>query len=132
MNLKQFKVSADLINRSEIEKVALLAFYYLATQNVEEFSLIDVRGWFSSLGFSDPNPTRLRQNLTKSRDFNKGSKDGSYRLSAKAVSKFEEEYPSLKEEYEEVEPSNTIVPLSLLKLRCQGSEHREQKRLTTS
>ncbi|MGA9768565.1 MAG: hypothetical protein WBV94_05960 [Blastocatellia bacterium] len=114
MNLKQFKSVADLVNRSEIEKVELLAFFYLNTQSMAEFSLADARDWFKSLGFSDPNPSRLRQNLTRSRDFNKGLVKDSFRLSPRSILELEKAYSSLTEEHEEVEVSNTILPLSLL------------------
>jgi|GEM_PF-1435780 hypothetical protein len=96
MNLNQFSSKADLLSKFEIEKVLLLAYFFLRTENLKEFTVKNVIDWFGKLSFSLPNSTRLRNNLKKSRKFVRGNKRDTFRLHAKVVQEFDKQYPNLK------------------------------------
>lgn len=85
MELASFVSSAQLFDKSEVERARLLAYYYLRQDDVEEFNAGQMCGWFTDLSLARPNPTRLKARLTSANGFVRGSAKGTYRLHAKTV-----------------------------------------------
>lgn len=45
MTLDQFKQASDLTNLSEVDRVCYLAFFYLKTKGVGEFTAVEAANW---------------------------------------------------------------------------------------
>lgn len=67
MDLVYFSQRSDLVNKTELEKVLFLAFYYSQIEAKQDFSLIDISQWFNLLNFSKPNKSRLSTKINKSK-----------------------------------------------------------------
>ncbi|WP_156501793.1 DUF4145 domain-containing protein [Alteromonas stellipolaris] len=83
------------------------------TKSEPEFSLNEVLDCFDALHFSRPNISRLKKKIKSSKDIVKGKSTDTYKLHAKAISRFESEIPELKVESEEIVSDDLIVPVSL-------------------
>lgn len=116
LSLVRYVEKTDLINKTEIEKVVLLAFYHQSdSQNDFEFTIESVCNWFETLGLHKPNKSRLKQNIGKSRSFVKGKTQNSYRIHASKIQSIYKKYPFLEETSEEILSTDTILPVSLYK-----------------
>jgi hypothetical protein len=113
VNLKQFTTKSDLLSKTELEKVKLLAFYHQSKQPDLEFTMDMICSWFSNLSIGQPNKYRLKINISKSKFFINGSKEDTYRLHAKVIASLRKEYPELLEIDEEVYSIGEILPLGL-------------------
>ncbi len=109
MKLENFSVTADLLNKTELERVALIAFYFQTNKGQPEFTISDISILLTSLGFAKPNATRLRTNITKSASFIKGANHNTYRLSAKKLSTLSSEFPNTSES-EEIISDDSLIP----------------------
>lgn len=110
MNMKQFATKTDLLSKAEIQKARLLAYYFLRTQGLSQFTTTDVSSWFDQLDLSPPNTSRLRDNLRKSKQFIRGGLPNTFRLHAKELAALDEAYPNLVERSEEVVSSDDVLP----------------------
>jgi hypothetical protein len=115
MNLESFTSDAKLLEKTELEKVRLLAYFFLITGEKAEFSLQDINSWFATLHLAKANSSRLQGNILKSTFFVRGSSKMLFKLHAKEVSKLNELYPQLKTS-EEVVSLNSILPEPLYKV----------------
>lgn len=109
MKVEQFSSLADLVNKSEVQKVEHLSFYLLENKDQSEFTVKDLAGILVALGFAQPNLTRLKTVVKKSSVFNKGIKADYFRLSAKAIKSLREQYPNLSES-EEIMSDDSLLP----------------------
>ena len=109
MKVEQFASLADLVSKSEIQKVEHLAFYLLENQSQSEFTVNDLSGILVALEFALPNKARLKSAIKKSSTFNKGTKADYFRLSARAIKSLREEYPNLSES-EEIISDDSLLP----------------------
>jgi hypothetical protein len=114
MNISEFSRKYDLVSKTEIEKVAHLAFFYLCLNIKTEFNMLDVKNWFIGLNFSIPNLSRLNKKLKSSSLFIRGEQNNSYKLHAKQILKFETEMNELMIKTFEIESDGSILPESLL------------------
>lgn len=114
MNAEQFSSMTDLVNKSEIQKVELLAFYLLENTGHSEFRVKDLTKILVTLGFAQPNMTRLKAAVKKSPAFNKGTQTDYYRLAAIAIKSLREHYPDLSES-EEILSDDSLLPEVLFK-----------------
>ncbi|ASC69412.1 hypothetical protein XM38_003390 [Halomicronema hongdechloris C2206] len=113
-SLVHYVEKTDLINKTEIEKVILLASYYQRNgQNDFEFTIESVCNWFETLGLHKPNKSRLKQKISKSRSFVKGKTKNSYRIHASEIQAIYKKYPFLEEPSEEILSTDTILPAPL-------------------
>ena len=110
MNLEQFAQKCDLVSKPEIEKVALLAFFFRQTENKFDFGRDDIRDWFDRLHFTQPNMSRLAQRLTKSAIFTKGKSKDSNCLHSKKLAQFKSTFSWLSDNSEEIVFSGEILP----------------------
>jgi phage antirepressor YoqD-like protein len=119
MKLENFAQKSDLVNKSEIEKVAFLAYFFLQTEGKQEFDRNDIRIWFDTLNFTQPNMSRLVLGFSKSPLFTKGKQKDSFRLHAKQVIQFKTTLNWLDNISEEVVFSGAILPESVF-LKTRG------------
>jgi hypothetical protein len=113
MRLEQFSKKADLLSKTEVEKVRLLAFFFLKSADLQQFQVTDVSKWFCVLSLPSPNRTRLGNNLRKSRKFARGDHQDAFRLHAREISALEKEFPELEQKSEEIISDDTILPETL-------------------
>lgn len=113
MKLTSFLKKQDLNNKTQIEKVRLLAYYFLRKNNLDQFGISDVSEWFDSLSYPIPNSSRIRENIKKSRKFIRGSVSDSYRLHAREIDALDLELPELLTKSEEIIAPDLILPHSL-------------------
>jgi hypothetical protein len=113
VNLKQFAAKTKILSATEIQKVRLLAYFFLRTSELAQFTTTDVSSWFNQLDLATPNPTRLRENLQKSRTFIRGGLANTFRLHAKEISTLDQEYPHLVEKSEDIVAADEVLPEAL-------------------
>ncbi len=109
MRVEEFNRIADLHSLTEIEKVARLAFYLSENKEQDEFELGEVSSLLFALGYAQPNQTRLKEKIRKSRLFVKGSKANRFRLSVPARNSIRETLPNITES-EEILSDDSLVP----------------------
>lgn len=114
MKLEQFSSLASLPDKTELEKVEYLAFYFLENKEQAEFTVSDMCTMLVSLGFAKPNATRLKGKITKSSAFVKGANKDLYRLSVKRIASLRTEFPDLSES-EEILSDDSLLPEILFK-----------------
>ena len=115
MILRKFIDENDLINKTEIDKIKLLAYYHKAHSELDEFTLMDVEKWFvNDLHHSKPNISRIKSGLINSNGFLKGIKQGYYKINYKVFIALDKELKETKIS-EEIVTENTILPESLYK-----------------
>lgn len=112
MSLPVFVSESGLLEKTETEKVRLLAFYHYKVINQAEFTTKDISEWFETLNLAKPNLSRLKQNLTKSPCFIRGSKFEAFRLHAREITKLDSSYPNIVHS-EEIASQDTVLPQSL-------------------
>lgn len=109
MRVEEFSRIAEFCNVSELERIALLAYYYADNKNEQEFKLRDLIAVLVALGFAQPNTSRLNQRIRRSREFIKGSEEGTYRLSVQALNRLRQSLPQVNES-EEVISDDSLIP----------------------
>lgn len=114
MKIEQFSSMASLDDKPELEKVECLAFYFQENKEQPEFSIKDMCAILVALGFAQPNPTRLKGKVQKSKSFVKGTKKDFFRLSVKKTSSLRSMFPNLSES-EEIISDDSLLPEVLLK-----------------
>ena len=96
-----------------MEKIRLLAFFYLKTAGTQEFSIEDVRQWFDALHLHMPNLSRLKSRIEASKSFVKGSSPATWKLHASDRDELQGTLPGISRGSEEVESSDSVLPLPL-------------------
>lgn len=114
MELDSFADHCDLVERSELEKVELLAFYLEICGDVSGFTLTRICELFDNLLLSRPNVSRLRSKIRKSKSFVKAATPNEFRLSAKRRKEFQRELSAISEPADEARAIDGIIPLSLI------------------
>ena len=119
MKVDHFANVANLTAKTELEKVELLAFYFLENKEQAEFSVPDMCSMLVGLGFARPNSARLKTRITKSKNFVKGTGKDLFRLSARKFEALRKEYPHLSEN-EEIMSDDSLLPEILFKEAKRG------------
>ena len=114
MKLEQFSKQVNLIDKTEIEKVEFLAYFLSENKQETEFTVSDMSSIIFALGFAKPNQSRLKDNLSKSKSFVRGSKPNAFRLSVKRLLLIRAEFPAINES-EDIISDDSIIPEILLK-----------------
>lgn len=110
MNIERFRDDANLAGLSETAKVCHIAFYFLKTARLQEFTAADGAKWLTDLSYSKPNVSRLHDNLRTVRDTIRGARTNTFRLRAEFVRTLEVKFPHLSEKSQEVLDAGTILP----------------------
>ena len=113
MKIENFSKLAMLSERTEHEKVELLAYYLSENKQESEFTISDVSSFIFALGFAKPNQSRLKNKVIKSKSFVKGSVKDTYRLSVKKLEQLRDTLPEISEA-EEIVSDDSILPEVLL------------------
>lgn len=113
MNLEQFAQKSDLVNKTEIEKVALLAFFFYQTEGKLDFKPNDISDWFDQLHLAQPNISRLTRKLKQSVMFNRGKYPATFRLHVRQLGHFKSAMSWVGVESEEIVFSGEILPESV-------------------
>lgn len=108
MTLEQFKQACTLSGLSEVERTCYLAFFYLRTKNVQEFTASEASKWLVNAGGAAPNQSRLDRSLRASRLTIKGQHG--WRLRGNFIQELTNKFPLLSEKSQEVVDSGTILP----------------------
>jgi hypothetical protein len=115
MVYKDYLIACDLLKQTELERVALLFYYYYMKHGKKDFTLGDVVEWFSKENFHKPNLSRLKNNIKGSLKFINAGKD-TYSLHARTIAEYKTAYPQLAEDDETViVHDHLILPESLTK-----------------
>jgi len=109
MNIETYSRTVALADASEVQKVALLAYFFFATKDQQEFQPREMGEILAALGYARPNITRLGTRLRESRYFIKGSKPGLFRLSITARTRLSKEFPDVGST-EEIVSDSTLIP----------------------
>ncbi|RCS59260.1 DUF4145 domain-containing protein [Parvibium lacunae] len=113
MKIEHFSNQASLVEKTELEKVELLAYFLSENKKELEFTVNDISSIIFALGFAKPNQSRLKKNIIKSKAFVKGSKQTTYRLSIKRLIELRELHPDINET-EDIVSDDSIIPEVLL------------------
>lgn len=114
MKVEQFSGLANLANKTELEKIEYLAFYFLENKEQAEFTVADMSAILIGLGYAKPNATRLKGKIKKSSAFVNGSKKDLFRLSVKRTAALRIDFPDLSES-EEIISDDSLLPEILFK-----------------
>ena len=98
MELLQFADKAELLKKTEIEKIELLAFFLSYYQDKKTFVLQEVTSILVELGAPISNISRLKQNISKSRSFRR-IKEGEYLLTNPAKDRIKKYWKVLRSRY---------------------------------
>ncbi len=109
MKVDQFANVASLSDKTELTRVELLAFYSLENKEQADFYLPDICSVLVALGYAQPNVTRLKGKVQKSKSFVKGSKTDLFRLSVKKTAELRSLFPNLSES-EEILSDDSLLP----------------------
>jgi hypothetical protein len=108
MTINQFADGCDLTSLAETDRACHLAFFYLKTKGLVEFSAPEAASWLVDFGFPSPNRTRLDTRLRASRHTIRG-KTG-HKLSLDFVRHLEIKFPFLSNKSQEIVDDGTILP----------------------
>ncbi|MBN1431758.1 MAG: DUF4145 domain-containing protein [Methanomicrobiaceae archaeon] len=111
MNLNQYINIVNLSEKTELEKVRLLAFFCYMSEKANSFILDDILGILKEIGHPISNVSRLKGYLSKSKDFKKNNDE--YMLTPSARQKLESEFGCLFNNTEDVVSSSEILDESL-------------------
>ena len=109
MNIDHFARLVNLEDQTELEKVALLAYYFEVDKDQPEFPPSEVADSLVALGHARPNVTRMTGHVRGSRDFIRGSKSHLFRLSKSKKSKLAVELPHVSDS-EEIISDSSVLP----------------------
>ncbi|MBU8580142.1 DUF4145 domain-containing protein [Bacillus paralicheniformis] len=109
MFLDKFIKFSKLSEKTEIEKVKLLAFYKNSNDGTNSFSIDSILQDLSDIGHPISNISRLKKNIAKSRDFKKKNKDNTYVLTPSIRDRLQKEYGSYFENTDEITSSNEVL-----------------------
>ncbi len=108
MTLTQFASICDLTSLTETDRACYLAFFYLKTETVEEFTTSLASRWLVDFGFPAPNRTRLDIRLRESRNTIKG-KSG-FKLSLSFLKELDAKVPAISQKSQGIADNGTILP----------------------
>jgi hypothetical protein len=112
MKEKTFIEKAELENKTEIQKIEYLAYYYSGGSAAFDFTINEASGWLEKNGFSSPNKSRLLGKVIKCKEIVKSRKKEYFHLSYKCWNLINKEIDIFNEE-KELEDKQSIIPEEL-------------------
>ncbi len=131
MKLKNYFEKYDLVNKTEVEKVAFIAYFYLILEGKQEFNKNDVITWFEILDLPKPNTSRLIANIKKAKYFVKGKQNGFFSLHPKKREEFNLLVTDIDNITEEIDSHNEILPDSIF-INTRGYIEKIAKQINSS
>ena len=135
ISLEKYKEISGLLDKTELEKVALFAYFGSRSGQCVEFGANEIRQWFADAHLHKLNMARLMKKISGSASFAKGSRNGHFKLHAAELRVLDEqlgEYfetesiPILKSNFVNYVHDDRIMQLEGLK-----SERYDFKKLIT-
>jgi len=109
MDFEDFVAKTDLCCKTELERIKLAAFYELRFENKKKFDINSVLEKLNQVGAGISNISRLKQNLTKSRDFRKNGKSSNWILNANIVKAIQTEFKEQLEDKSSIESNSEFL-----------------------
>lgn len=113
MNLPQYISAVSLPEKTELEKIRLLAYFQNMTENTTSFSLDTILQELREIGYPVSNVSRVKGYLLKSKDFKKYGKENEYMITPAAKQKLQAEFGHMFNNVEEVISSNEVLDETL-------------------
>lgn len=80
MQILEFIEKANLLSMAEVDRAKMICYYHYKQNGESAFSMAAIATWMEECGFSRPNSSRLKTNLTKGKGkaflFSKADKNG--------------------------------------------------------
>lgn len=113
MDLTRYITTINLNEKTELEKVKLLAFFQNVTQNTNSFLLDHVIQILKQIGHPISNVSRIKSYLAKSKDFKKLGNTNEYMITPPAKQKLQSDYGVLFDNSEEIVSSSEVLDETL-------------------
>jgi hypothetical protein len=113
MNYSQFISAVKLYEKTELEKVQLSFLFLDSTEDAKTFSINVVIQLLKDIGHPISNVSRIKNKLTKSKDFKKCGKENEYMLTPAAKTKLYSQYGNILENNEDIVSSSEILDETL-------------------
>ncbi len=68
MTLLDYKEKIKLDDKTQPEKTKYICYYQMKEKGISSFSMSDIKQWFIDFGYSEINPSRLKENLIKGKE----------------------------------------------------------------
>jgi hypothetical protein len=114
VNIEEFAESAKLLDASEVDCVALIAYFRAETEGAKEFALSELSPIYRSLDLPIPNWSRLGRNALDRHVFLRGTKPNTFRLHAVKKREIKSLFDGLLSAPKEAKSDSSIIPDSLL------------------
>lgn len=98
ISVQKFSQQVKLIEKTELEKIALLAFFKFKFYKQYSFLFSDILKDLEILGQPISNPSRLKSKMKSSKVFKKAKEKDAFLLTAKSLQQFEKQYPLERED----------------------------------
>ena len=115
MNIHNFVEKFKIDTKTETEKIEYLAYYSSAGDKSFEFTIDDCINWLVSAGFSTPNKSRLRNNLSSKKSVIKGTSTNSLKLHYSKYKELNSTLNLFSSSEENLECTESIIPEALYK-----------------
>lgn len=113
MDLFQYLSVVNLAEKTELEKVKLLAFFRISSDRTTSFDLNTILQVLKEIGHPISNVSRLKNYLAKSRDFKKIGKENEYIITPLVKQRLQAEYGDIIKNTEETVSSSEVLDESL-------------------
>ncbi|WP_334073140.1 MULTISPECIES: hypothetical protein [Paenibacillaceae] len=113
MNLNKYIMTVNLAEKTELEKVQLLAFFLNITEKTTSFALDNIVQMLKEIGHPISNVSRIKSYLSKSKDFKKIGKGTEYMITPTIKQKLQDEIGPIFNNIEEVISSSEILDEAL-------------------
>ncbi len=109
MNFQDFARKTDVCCKKEVDRVKLVVFFLEMSNGNKEFDLNEVLEKLEEIGVGVTNSSRLKQNLTKCRDFKKNNKTGNWVLNPNVINSMKQEYKAKLEDKNSIESNSELL-----------------------
>lgn len=109
MTIEQFASRIVLTEKTEAEKAAYIAYFFLQTKSQRDISINEISDWFRHFHFGQPNSSRLEKKLKKD-GFVVGENSKLLRLHATRIAQLGKEINWLNNLSEEIIATSSILP----------------------
>jgi len=113
MNLFQYITAVSLSEKTELEKIRLLAFFQNTTEGTASFSLDTILQILKEIGHPVSNISRIKSYLAKSKDFKKNGRENEYMITPVAKQKLQTEFGHIFDNTEEIISSSEVLDETL-------------------
>lgn len=113
MFMDAYLKQSNFLEKSDLERAKLLAFYLHQVDNQPTITMKEIANLLYVHGFTQPDLSRLEQNMIKSKSFVDDQEVGTYRLQKNELEELKRQFPQIDKSTEEIESDDFIVPENL-------------------